>query len=29
MKKFLGHAIVAIMYFGLGLMMVIGTAMYS
>lgn len=29
MKKFLGHAVVAIMYFGLGLMVVIGTAMYG
>lgn len=29
MKKFIGHAIVAIMYAGLGVMMVIGTAMYA
>lgn len=29
MKKFIGHAILAIIYFGLGLMLVIGTAMYA
>lgn len=29
MKKFIGWAVVAIAYFGLGLMMVIGTAMYG
>ena len=29
MKKFIGHAVVAIAYFGLGLMIVIGTAMYG
>ena len=29
MKKFIGHAILAIIYFGLGLMIVIGMAMYA
>lgn len=29
MKKFIGHVIVAIAYFGLGLMMVIAMAMYG
>lgn len=29
MKRIIGAAVVAIAYFGLGLMMVIGTAMYG
>lgn len=29
MKKIIGHMILAIMYFGLGLMVVIGMAMYA
>lgn len=29
MKKFIGWTIIAIAYFGLGLMLVIGTAMYA
>ena len=29
MKRIIGHIIVAAMYFGIGLMIVIGMAMYS
>ena len=29
MKRIIGHAIIAAMYFGIGLMIVIGMAMYS